>query len=96
MASTDSGNDRAAADFLAEALEKLLSLPLDTPEDAERWEVECADVEAGLERRFPGFTVEDQVWHFFSDSDIRQKDGGYRQRQHQAITDYVTRLRRGN
>jgi hypothetical protein len=93
MASTDSPSDKAAAEFLAGALERLMSLPLDTQEDAERSDVECADVQTALETRFPSFEVEHHVGHFFDDSDIRQKDAGYRQRQHQAIADYVARLR---
>ena len=85
--------DKAAAVFVAKELERLMSLPLDSKEDAKRWDVECASFQNALETRFPSFKVDHQVWHFFTDSDIRQKDAGYRQRQNQAISDYVTRLR---
>jgi hypothetical protein len=93
MSFTSAPADKAAAGFVAAELERLMSLPLDTPEDAKRWDVACADFQTTLEARFPSFEVEHHVWHFFADSDIRQKDAGYRQKQHQAISDYVTRLR---
>jgi hypothetical protein len=93
MSFASAPTDKAAADFVATELERLMSLPLDTAEDAKRWDVACGDFQTALETRFPSFKVEHHVWHFFVDSDIRQEDSGYRQRQHQAISDYVTRLR---
>ena len=88
MPATDS-----AAEFVATELERLIALPLDTPEDAERWDTECASFQTALETRFSTFELEHHVWHFITDSDIRRKDAGYRDRQHQAVTDYVRRLR---
>lgn len=93
MAAIDSATDKAAASFLASELERLMALPLETPDDVARWDVECAKVETELETRFPSFEVEHYVYHFFTDSDIRQRDAGYQQRQHQVISDYVRRLR---
>ena len=93
MSFTSAPADKAAADFVAAELERLMSLPLDTLEDVERWDIACADFQTALEARFPRFPLEHHVEHFFTDSDIRQKDAGYRQKQHQAISDYVTRLR---
>jgi hypothetical protein len=84
-----------AAEFVAGQLERLISLPLDKQEDAERWDNECASFQKALETRFPTFEVEHHVWHFFTDSDIRRKDAAYRERQHQAVADYIKRLRRG-
>ncbi|HXT38699.1 MAG TPA: hypothetical protein VN887_01615 [Candidatus Angelobacter sp.] len=95
MASTDSLPDKAAAEFVAAQLERLVALPLDTPEDEERWEGECASFQTALETRFPTFELEHHVWHFFTDTDIRQKDAGYRERQNRAVADYVRRLRYG-
>ena len=89
----DSATDKAAASFLASELERLVALPLETPADIEHWDIECAKVETQLETRFPSFAFEHEVYHFFMDSDIRQRDAGYRQRQHQVISDYVRRLR---
>ena len=93
MSFTSAPADKAAADFVATELERLISLPFDTPEDAKRWDVACADFQTAIETRFPSFAIEHHVEHFFTDSDIRQKDAGYRQKQHQTISDYVTRLR---
>ena len=93
MASTDSSTDKIAAEFVAAQLERLISFPLDTIEDAELWDTECARFQRALETQFPKFEVEHHVWHFFTDSDIRRKNAGYRQRQHQAVADYIRRLR---
>ena len=84
-----------APEYLADQLERLIALPLATPKDAERWDKECANVQTTLESQFPKFEPEHFVWHFFTDSDIRHKDAGYRQRQHQAVSEYITRLRHG-
>ncbi|MGO9587019.1 MAG: hypothetical protein ACLP2Y_12555 [Limisphaerales bacterium] len=92
---SDSSTDKAAAEFLADGLERLMSLPLDTLEQVKHWDTQCADVMTVLETRFPCFEIERHVWHFFADADIRQINPGYRQQQHQAIADYVTRLRNG-
>jgi len=93
MASTEPTTNETAAQYLAAQLERLMALPLATAEDAERWDSECADVQTALETRFPGFKPEHFVWHFFTDSDIRRKDVGYSQRQHNAISEYISRLR---
>jgi len=93
MAGTGPTSNETAAQYLAAQLEHLMALPLATAEDAERWDSECADVQTALETRFPGFEPEHFVWHFFTDSDIRRKDAGYRERQHKAISECISRLR---
>ena len=93
MSLTSTPADKAAASFLADELERLMALPLETLDDVDRWCDECAKVETELETRFPSFTYQEQVDHFFMDPDIRQRDAGYRQWQHQGISDYVARLR---
>ncbi len=50
-----------------------MALPLATPADVERWYEESSGVERTLERRFPQFEPEHEVWHFFSDADIRSR-----------------------
>ena len=95
MASMSSSTDRAAGEFVAEQLEKLMALPLVTDEDEERWGAECASFESALESRFPAFPLEHHVEHFFTDTDIRRKESGYKDRQHREISDYVRRLRYG-
>lgn len=95
MASTDSPTDKAAAEFVAAQLERLVALPLVTEDDEQRWGEECASFESALESRFPAFELEHHVQHFFTDTDIRRKEAGYRDRQHREISDYIRRLRYG-
>ena len=85
-----------AAEYLASQLERLIALPLITPADVERWYEESGSVERTLEQRFPHFEPEHDVWHFFSDADIRFRESGYRDRQHRLMTEYVQRLRQHN
>lgn len=89
MATKNSSIDKAAAGFVATQLEKLLALPLITDEDEQRWGDECAGFETDLESRFPAFELEHNVHHFFTDTDIRRKDAGYRDLQHREISDYI-------
>ena len=84
-----------AAQYLADQLERLKALPLASKEDVERWDKEAAEVQTTLEKEFPGFGLEHFLHHFFTDSDIRCKDEGYRERQHRAVSKYVAGLRYG-
>ena len=87
--------ERTAARFLAVELDRLMSLPLDTPENVKTWDNEAGEVMTALDEFFPRFLFELEVWHFFADADLRQKDAAHRQRQHEYIADYITRLRQG-
>ncbi len=82
-----------AGAYLAGQLERLIALPLATPADVELWYQERSTVEHALEQRFPDFEPEHELWHFFSDADIRSRDSGYRDRQHRLMSEYVQRLR---
>jgi|tagenome__1003787_1003787.scaffolds.fasta_scaffold13873805_1 hypothetical protein len=84
-----------AAQYLADQLERLMALPLASKEDVERWDKEAADVQTTLEEQFPDFGLEHFLHHFFTDSDIRCKDAGYREQQHRAVSDCVARLHHG-
>jgi|ERR1035438_4423554 hypothetical protein len=95
MPDTNSTNNESGAEYLAAQLERLMKLPLATPEDEQAWNEECAGVQGELAARFPDFQFEHHVMHFFDDADIRRKDIGYRRWQHQAVSDYVARLRHG-
>lgn len=83
----------APGEYLASELERLMALPLTTPAEIAHWDGECATVQRTLEQRFPQFEFEHEVWHFFTDSDIRARDTGYRERQHRLMSEYVHRLR---
>jgi hypothetical protein len=82
-----------AACFVADGLEHLVQLPLTSAEDLEVWENVCDAFQKELETRFPELELEHHIWHFFSDSDIRLKESGYRDSQHRAVLDYIRRLR---
>lgn len=84
---------REAADFFADELERLMALHLSTKSDVERWYAECSKTEKMLKERFPKFEFWHEVWHFFSDPDIRARDTGYRDYQHKLMTEYVAFLR---
>ena len=88
MRSTDS-----AVEYLASQLERLMALPLGTPADVERWYEESSDVQRILKQRFPQFEPEHEVWHFFSDADIRSRESEYCERQHRLMSEYIQRLR---
>lgn len=81
------------AEYLANELERLMALPLATPDDVEQWYAVRHTAEQTLGARFSDFDVEHEVWHFFDDADIRGRDSGYRDNQHGLMCDYVQRLR---
>ena len=78
--------------FLAEQLEPLLSLPLDTKADVVPWYSEADAVQAACDR-FPVFEFPHHIWHYFADADIRQRDSEYRQSQEKEIRDYIAEMR---
>ena len=70
-----------------------MALPLITPADVEQWYAESTAVQHALEHHFTTFPAAHEVWHFFSDADIRAREVGYRERQHRIMSEYVQRLR---
>ena len=82
--------------FLADQLERLSRLPLSTPDDVAAWDRQAADVQTELEQRFPGLEFPHAIHHYFTDSDIRARDTGYRERQERFIAEYVARVRHEN
>jgi hypothetical protein len=84
----------SADEYLAGELERLMAMPLTTSKDVERWYNESREVAESLARRFPEFEPEHELWHFFSDADIRSREKEYRDRQHQLMLEYIHRLRR--
>ena len=83
----------ACSQFLADQLERLSRLPLITPADVEAWDEQAADVQTELERRFAGLGFPHAIHHYFTDSDIRARDTGYREWQERFIAEYVARVR---
>jgi hypothetical protein len=89
----DVGRTPEAAHYLADALEHLMSLPLATKEEVQRWHIERDRVQSTLKEKFPQFGFYHEVWHFFADPDIRARDSGYLTYQHRLMSDYVSMLR---
>ena len=87
---------KSATLYLADELERLISLPLDSEEDLERWYIERYAVEETLTRNFPGFGYWHEVDHFFDDADIRLRDLGYREAQNRKVSRYIAHLRNEN
>jgi hypothetical protein len=83
------------AEYLANELERLMALPIATPEDVEMWDSERWTIDQTLADKFPGFEAEHEVEHFSDDVDMRARDAGYRDYQHGLMSDYVRRLRGG-
>ena len=82
-----------AAIYLADQLERLMALPLNTKADLENWESERNKVEQTLHDKFPSFEPIHFFWHFMDDADIRVRDSGYRDSQNQTISRYIADLR---
>ena len=89
----DLGRTREAAEFFAGELERLMALPLSTKLNVECWYAERSKTEKILKQRFPKFEFWHEVWHFLADPDIRARDTGYRDHQHNLMRDYVAFLR---
>jgi hypothetical protein len=89
----DVGRSREAAEYLASQLEQLMALPLATAAEVNAWYQECDAVEMTLQRQFPQFEPFHEVWHFFADADIRGRDPGCREHQHQLMSEYIQHLR---
>jgi hypothetical protein len=77
--------------FLAEQLERLLVLRLDTKADVERWYPEAEAVQTAL-KRFPTFEFPHHIWQYFADADIRHRDPEYRESLEKAIRGYMAKM----
>lgn len=82
-----------AAFYLIPQLERLMALPLATQADLNQWNAEADKVEKTLRDGFSDFEPPDIFRHFLADPDIRIRDKGYLEFQHQLISQYITRLR---
>ena len=79
--------------FLANELERLIALPVKTDDDVALWNKEARALEASLLERFSNFAYLHDVTHFLDDADIRQRDSGYRDSQHERMSKYIAQLR---
>ena len=89
----DCGRSPEAAQYLASELERLMQLPLTNPVEVKGWYDECHRVQDTLKKQFPTFEPYHEVWHFWTDAEIRSRDAGYRDYQHRLMSEYVHHLR---
>lgn len=86
----------AAEHFLAEELERLMLLPLQSGEALRVWQAESQSLQRKLQREYSGLSVPEVVWHYLADADIRAKDSEseYRARQEAEMRKVIDALRR--
>lgn len=86
-------NSTIPTEYFNFLLERLIFLPLNTPEDAKRWDEACAALLSEFESKFPQFELEPHLRSLVlipgNSSDIES-----RQQQHTAVYDYIVQLRR--
>jgi hypothetical protein len=81
--------------FFAAELERLLELPLQPEEALRVWYEEARKLQQTLHQQYPGVEVPHEIWHFFSDADIRAKgsEAAYRDRQEAIVREFIDSLR---
>ncbi len=86
---------RGDRQFLADQIEPITKLPLETPEDEDAWLAATRDVMRRLSARFPDVAsvVPHHLYHYFDDADIHRKDPLYRAAQERRIIEFIQQLR---
>lgn len=82
-----------AYSFLADELERLLKLPLESRADLDSWYVEARKLEMAAKTH--ALELPEEVWHFLADADIRSRphETEYREVQERTIVSYIEALR---
>ena len=87
----------SAADrqFIADQIEPITKLPLDTAADEDAWLAATRAVIQCLKERFPdgNWVVPEQVYHYFDDADIHRKEPSYRAASEARVLEFVRLLR---
>lgn len=80
---------------LADLLDHLLNLPLGSQDEVEEWYETASSAEEFLETHWSDLTVPipHDIYHFFSDADIRAKESGYRVSQEDEVRRLIALLR---
>jgi hypothetical protein len=80
--------------FLADELEHIIRLPLQTAEDEDAWYAATADTQRRLSERLGDVAsiVPHQLYHYFQDADIHRKEPSYRVAQEKPIVDFIRQL----
>jgi hypothetical protein len=85
---------RTGREFFADELERLLGLPLQPKEAQRQWYEEARNLQKVMQQ-YPDVEIPHEIWHFFSDADIRSKprELEYRDAQEQIVRDFIRSLR---
>lgn len=88
---------RTGRQFFADELERLLALPLHPKEALRRWYEEARNLQKAMQQH-PEVEIPHEIWHFFSDADIRskRKELEYRDDQERLVRGFIRSLRGQN
>ena len=80
---------------LAGLLDHLLGLPLGSQDEVNAWYAKATSAEEFLDTHWPDLKVPipHDLYHFFSDADIRAKEPGYRASQEDDVRSFIALLR---
>jgi hypothetical protein len=82
-----------ALEFVAQELERLLALPLQSKGDRDSWYLEARKLERAVKEH--AVELPDEVWHFLADANIRSKphEAEYRALQERTVRKCIAALR---
>jgi hypothetical protein len=85
---------RDGQQFLADELERLLTLPLEPKGALKSWYEEARNLQKAM-RLHPEVEIPHEIWHFFADADIRSKphEVEYRGMQERIVRELIAQLR---
>jgi hypothetical protein len=80
--------------FFAAQLERLLSLPLQPKESLAQWHIEARQLQQAMSQ-YPDIEMPHEIYHFYSDADIRSKphEAKYRETQETIVREFIDELR---
>ena len=81
--------------FIADQIEPITRLPLNTAEDEDAWLVATRAVMQRLNTRFPDVAsvVPHQLYHYFDDADIHRKKPSYRVASEARVLEFIRLVR---
>jgi hypothetical protein len=85
---------RDGQQFFADELERLLTLPLQPKEALQSWYEGARNLQKAM-RQHPEVEIPHEIWHFFSDADIRSRphEVEYRGMQERIVRKLIAQLR---
>jgi hypothetical protein len=81
--------------FIADQIEPITRLPLNTAEDEDAWLAATRAVMQRLNTRFPDVAsvVPHELYHYFDDADIHRKEPSYRVASEAHVLEFIRLLR---